>query len=332
MFELAIVGLGPAGIFTLAHVPEELLPETLILEKSSIGGDLSAHYSGVIANITKEWFIKIFKTVPKWANATFPEFDGYKDKEAPKLADTCKILRRLNKPDIRKAHLHTTALTNLVRGDNCWKLVTAKQTYEAKKVILCLGATPKTMDLPLPSIPLHVALSEAELKHSVSPADTIVVFGTSHSGTLVLKNLKNLGCANVHAVYRGKKPFDLATNEAMGDGLKLAGAAVAQEILDNVWGTYTPKLISYDDFSTIYRILDKASAVIYAIGFEPRTFTYTDVSGSCVPILNETPGIYGFGIGRPRVSKTPTGETFVDIGFEGFIKAIQAELPGILAS
>jgi len=329
MFQLAIIGLGPAGIFTLAHVPENLLPETLILEKSSIGGDLSSHYSGVIANITKMEFIRIFKTVPKWANESFPEFDGYQDNDAPKLADTCKILRRLARPDIRKAHLHTAALMHLLQGDGCWKLVTAKEQYEAKRVILCLGATPKTMDLPLPTIPLHVALSESELAHSVSPNDTIVVFGTAHSGTLILKSLKNLGCKNVCAVYRGAKPFNFAADTV--GGLKLAGAAVAQEITDGAWGDATPKLISYDDFASIYRVLDKASSVIYAIGFDPRTFTYTNTSGACTPITNDTPGIYGFGIGRPRIQKTPTGESYTDIGFEAFIKAIQAELPVILA-
>ena len=57
MFQVAIVGLGPAGIFTLASLPDDVLPETLILEQSCIGGDLSSYYSGVIANITKNEFI-----------------------------------------------------------------------------------------------------------------------------------------------------------------------------------------------------------------------------------------------------------------------------------
>ena len=235
-------------------------------------------------------------------------------------------------PDVQKAHLHTTALSNLVQTDDGWNLITTKETYQAKKVILCIGATPKTMDLPLPSIPLPIALSQEQLAHSVSPTDTIVVFGTSHSGTLVLKNLKQLGCTNVYAIYKGKDPFTIATNGAMGEGLKLAGALVAQEINQKEWGSLAPTLINYDDFATIYRVLSKANAVTYAIGFEPRIFTYTNKTGTCGPIKNDTPGIYGFGIGRPRIGKTPTGEIFVDIGFEGFIKAIQAELPDILSA
>jgi thioredoxin reductase len=338
MFQLAIVGLGPAGIFTLASLPEDLLPETLILERSCIGGDLSSQYGSVIANITKEWFIKTFKTIPKWANQSYPELDTYKDTEAPKLADICKILRRLVKPDIQKAHLHTTALSNLVQTTDGWNLVTPKETYQAKKVILCIGATPKTMDLPLPSIPLPIALSQDQLSHIVAPTDTIVVFGTSHSGTLVLRNLKNLGCTNVYAIYKGRDPFAISTNPAMGsdglrsEGLKLAGALVANEINKSEWGSFTPTLVNYDDFSKIYRVLSKANAVIYAIGFEPRTFTYTNKTGTCGPITNDTPGIYGFGIGRPRMGKTAAGDVFVDIGFEGFIKAIQTELPGILSA
>jgi cation diffusion facilitator CzcD-associated flavoprotein CzcO len=319
MFQLAIVGLGPAGIFTLASLPEDILPETLILERSCIGGDLSSQYGSVIANITKNDFINIFKTIPKWANQSFAELDAYQPTEAPKLADICKILRRLAKPDIQKAHLHTTALSNLVQKTDGWNLVTPKETYQAKQVILCLGATPKTMDLPLPSIPLPIALAQDQLANVVSPSDTIVVFGTSHSGTLILNNLKQLGCQNVYAVYRGKTP---AQQE-----LKLAASTIAQEIQEKQWGTLTPTFINYDDFSKIYRILSKANAVIYAIGFEQRTFTYTNKDGTCVPLTNDTPGVYGFGIGRPRPTASTDG-----IGFEEFIKAIQAELPGILSA
>ena len=232
MFQLAIVGLGPAGIFTLASLPEEVLPETLILERSCIGGDLSSQYGSVIANITKGDFITIFKMIPKWANQSFGELDAYQDKDAPKLADVCKMLRRLSKPDIQKAHLHTTALSNLVQTTDGWNLVTPKETYQAKKVILCLGATTKTMDLPLPSIPLPIALAQDQLSHVVAPSDTIVVFGTSHSGTLILNNLKQLGCQNVYAVYRGKTPVQ--------EGLKLAAAAIAQEMQNKQWGELTP--------------------------------------------------------------------------------------------
>ena len=319
MFQLAIVGLGPAGIFTLASLPEDMLPETLILERSCIGGDLSSQYGSVIANITKGNFMTIFKMIPKWANQSFGELDAYQENDAPKLADICKILRRLAKPDIQKAHLHTTALSNLVQAADGWNLVTPKETYQAKQVILCLGATPKTMDLPLPSIPLPIALSQDQLSHVVAPTDIIVVFGTSHSGTLILNNLKHLGCQNVYAVYRGKTPVQ--------EGLKLAAAAIAHEIQNNQWGDLTPTFINYDDFSKIYRVLSKANAVIYAIGFEPRTFTYTNKDGTCVPLTNETSGVYGFGIGRPRPSVGTDG-----IGFEEFIKAIQAELPGILSA
>ena len=330
MFQLAVVGLGPAGIFTLASLPEDMLSETLVLEQSCIGGDLSSQYSSVIANVTKAGFIKTFTMIPKWATQSFPELDIYTETEPPKLADICKVLRRLAKADIQKAHLHTTALLNLVQTSDGWNLVTAKETYRAKKVIMCLGATPKIMDLPLPSIPLPIALSQEQLAHSVSPTDTVVLFGTSHSGTLVLKNLKHIGCEHVYAIYKGKDPFTIATDEH--DGLKLAAACIAEEIRKNEWGSLTPTLIPYEDFASMYRVLNKANAVIYAIGFEPRTSTYTNTSGVCSPITKETPGIYGFGIGRPRMGKTLKGEMFVDIGFEGFIKAIQAELPDILSA
>ena len=331
MFRLAIVGMGPAGIFTLASLPEDVLSETLVLERSCIGGDLLSQYSTVVSNICKGWYIKTLKAIPKWMDQSFQELDGYKDNELPKIGDVCKMLRRLIMPDIHRANFHKTSLSNIVQTDDGWNLVTPKGAYQAKKVILCLGATPKTIDLPLTSIPLSIALSQEQIARSISPSDTVVVFGISQSGLLVLKNLKNIGCTSVYAIYKGDRSYTTATNEGIGEGLATPGALVSQEINRSWWGPLAPKLISYDDFDRINIVLNKADVVIYAIGFEPRTFTYTHKTGTCHPITNDTPGIYGFGIGRPRIGRTPIGEIFEDIGFEGFVKAIQAELPGILS-
>jgi len=326
MFPLAIVGLGPAGIFTVASLPDDILSKTLLLEKSCVGGDLYSYYSEVTANIHKAWFIKTFLSIPKWADQTFPELDTYTDAEKPKLADICKILRRLAEPDIQKAHFQNTALAHLIEIEGGWSLVTTKGAmFQAKQVILCLGATPKTMDLPIRSIPLSIALSQ-KLAHSVSPTDKIVVFGISHSGIIVIKNLKNLGCTNVHVIYKGKDPFIVETY----NGVPLSGSYIFHMIDKKEWGLLTPTFINYDDSEAIHGVLQNADAVIYAIGFEPRVFTYTNKAGDCLPVTNDTSGIYGFGIGRPRMGKTIVGEVFVDIGFEGFIKAIHAELPAIL--
>ena len=330
MFAQAIVGLGPAGIFTLATLPEDQLANTLVIERSVVSGDLSSHYSSVIANISKADFVNAFKLIPKWSNQTFPELDAYEDTHPPKLADTCKVLRRLVTPDISKAHYHTAEVSNFIQTDNGWTIVTATQTYQAKKVFLCTGANPKTLDLPLPAIPLSIALTPSQLANTISPKDTIVLFGTSHSGTLVLRNLKDLGCEKVYAVYKGKTPFDISP-DGKGEGLKMEAATIAREIAANAWGPFTPTLISYNDFATLYRTLTKAQTVIYAIGFEARSFTYTNTVGVTTPIDGNTPNIYGFGIGRPRPYTAPDGKQYPDIGFGGFIKTIQLELPIILS-
>ena len=306
MFKLAIVGLGPAGIFTLASLPESILSEVLLIEKGCICGDLATQYGSVIANISKSEIISTFTSIPRWSLATFPELDKYQNTESPPLSVVCEILRKLSRPDIEKAHLHTCVCKGLEHApQGGWMLQTSAGTFMAKKVILCLGGTPKTLDLPVPSIPLSVAIG-SQLTNFISPADTIVVFGTSHSGTLILKNLKMLGCTSVYAVHKGPPKFK--------DGLKQEAANIVVEIQAGAWGPYTPTFIEYSDFAALYRIVKKAHAVIYAIGFEPRT-----IPGPLWgPTGSTGPTLYRFGADMPAA------------GFTKFIQEITAALPSLL--
>ena len=309
MVLIAIVGLGPAGIFTLASLPESVLSNTLVIERACIGGDISTQYGQVIANITKAEIIQIFKTIPKWANITFPELDSFQDQQAPPLVLVGKILLRLIKPDLQKTHFHTCELTSLSLTPNqTWSLCTTSGLFEAQKVVLCLGAKPKTLNLPLPTIPLSIAFTP-QLTHFIDPGKPIVVFGTSHSGVLVLKELHILGCSQVYAVYKGPEPFRIA-QAPQEEGLKQDAAIIANEIMTKAWGDKTPTLLSYNDFAALYRLVNKAQAVIYAIGFEPRSISLPPRSPESYPNL------YQIGYCKPNLSS-------VDIGFAGFIRQAQ---------
>ena len=307
-YELAIIGLGPAGIFTLASLPESILSTTIVIEKACIGGDIATQYGAVVANITKAEIIQTFRTIPRWANTTYPELDAYQDNQAPPLALVGKILRRFIMPDLQKAHLHTCELTALTTTPTQrWQLETTAGMFEAQTIVLCMGAKPKTLNLPAPTIPLSVAFT-SQLAHFVNPDDSthpIVVFGTSHSGVLVLKELYTLGCRQVYAVYKGTEPFRIA-DAPQAEGLKQDAAMIAKEIQQKAWGINTPTLLSYNDFSTLYRLIHKAQAVIYAIGFEPRS----------IPLPEQTPNLFQIGYCKPNLS-------WVDIGFAGFIRQAQ---------
>ena len=122
--QIAIIGLGPAGIFTLAALPESSLPTTLVIERGCIGGDIAGHYGSVLANVSKADIVKTLRTLPKWAEATFPELDSYHDAQSPPLAIVGKILRRLIVPDLQKVQFHTCELKTLTNNAGAWHLTT----------------------------------------------------------------------------------------------------------------------------------------------------------------------------------------------------------------
>lgn len=320
-FKYAIVGFGPAGIFTFALLPTDVLSDTLVIDPTCLGGDLATSYGGIMANITKADIVHAFKKIPRWSNNEFALLKQYADTDCPKLEDVCKQMRACIQPDLLLAHVHTSYVTELVQVNDGWQLRSANTTWEAEKVIICTGAKPKVMDLPIPSIPLPIALCKERLKQYVTPSSNIVVFGTAHSGTLVLKNLNELGCKYVTGIYKGEKAFTYARD---GDlhGIKQESAHIADEIVGNAWGDCTPNLISYKEFSTVYRHVHSASLAIYSIGFEPVYPKCTGLDGSLLVLTHNAetgefvglPNLWGFGIAFPTS----------DVGFNGFITAIQS--------
>ena len=338
VYDIAIVGLGVAGILMLAHIPVEQLERVLVVEASCIGGDLSSLYSSTVANITKEAILDAFRKIPRWAAATFPLLDKYQDEQCPKLGDVCRQMVCLIRGDIERIHYRTATVSALRESPIGWMLETSVGYLDAKKVILCVGGIPKTMDLPRPLIPLHVALSKELLTNNVVAEDRVVVFGTSHSGTLVMKNLKEVGIQSITGVHRGKQPF-LFARDGHSEGIKQESATIADEILANAWGTQTPTLVNYDDFGTVFRKTLAATHIVYAHGFQRRALRCVNKENGDVSLQhNQTDGsfvgyegrLWGFGLAYPGKYTASNGLSYSDIGFGGFIGAIAVSLPAIL--
>ena len=331
LYKHAIIGLGVAGILTLALLPKDDLANTLVIEPSNIGGSLAAQYSNVVANITKDIIVGAFSKIPGWdVSQILIDCSG---SSCPMLSDVCKDMRRLIANDLKCVTFRTVRMTDLIETETGWTIVVQEEMLEAQNVYLCTGATPKIMDLPIPHIPLDIALNQDMLKRYVSPSDRIVVFGVSHSGTLILKNLKNLGCKHVHAVFSGQKPFSFA-RDGDTEGLKAESATIADEILANAWGEFTPVLFKTTDFAKSYRYVSSATLVIYAIGFAEPKISYITKIGErrCLKFRADTNGfestqtLWGFGIGFPSLYTAPNGNQYKDVGFGGFIDAIQRGL------
>jgi hypothetical protein len=335
MGSIGLVGLGPAGCIFLACLPTEQLKTVHIFDSGCIGGDLFRLYGNVVANITREQTERALRMVPVWSSQEFPEFAAYSLTDCPSLADVCKALRRLISPLLSVAHYHSTHVNCIRELENGWSIQVEGCAYQVAKLVLCTGAVPKQMDLPKPSLPLEVALSPDTLLQYVKPEEKVVVFGTSHSGTLILRNLKLCGCNRIVAVYKGTEPFRWC-RDGDTEGLKQESAAIADQICRKAWGPQTPTLISADSMGSVLRHVMEADLIIYAIGFTARCPLLLDKEG--VPIGSsynpETgmlrKGLWGFGIGFPGMYDTPKGAKAPDVGFGGFAAQILRCLPDIL--
>ncbi len=326
--KIAILGLGPAGIFALALLPEQALKDAVVFEPAAIGGDLATKYAAVIANIPKSQIVAAFKKIPRYESTAFPFLDPYSDDACPPLGVVAKQLRQLALPLLKQTTFHASKVTHLEYKADIWTLKTqTNELFEVQKVFVCTGAEPKAMNLPLPTIPLYVALTPALLSAHVNSEDNVVVFGTAHSGTLVLKNLKDACVSKVTAVHKGPTPFIYA-RDGVSEGIKAESATIADSIKAGEWTNQTPTFLSYDKFADVYRAVYSATAVIYACGFERSSVTITNngveqkVSHDGTGFVDAPPGLYGFGIGFPSLYTGSDGKKYPDIGFAGFIDAL----------
>ncbi len=331
---LGLVGLGPAGCFFLACLPPERLSSVCVFERSCIGGDLSRLYGDVVANLTRAEMAKAFRCVPQWAVAPLPILDAYAEDACPLLADVCLQLRILMKPLLAQVKLYTEEVQEIQQVVGGWVLKTTTASHTMQQVVLCTGADPRVLHYPKPAIPLAMALSPHALRRYVRAEDRVVVFGTSHSGTLILRNLRQIGCRTT-AVYRGHTPFRWFRNHD-SEGLKQESAAIADEIVASTWGTLTPTLLPFDSHEGLVRAILEADYVVYATGFVRRHPPMKGMRGEDVGTAYDpataqiAPGIWGFGIAFPALYEMPRGGQAPDVGFLGFVSHILKCIPGIL--
>jgi len=314
----AIIGFGISGMLVyLQLIKKGIKPSNiLIFDPDLIGGDLARHYSSINSNTTWSKVLDIFPE----AAGEFPELDRDKTTNIMYLP---KILEKLCQKTIRDSEIHLTTVNRLEYKNDQWLINNG--SYTARTVYLCIGGRPKAQDIPGKSIPLHIALDKDLLKRHVLPGKTYTVFGLSHSGTLVLKNLAELD-THVNAIYRTQTPFQYA-RDGFYSGIKQESEIIADNVLK---GSYlNVKLISASDIDSVSRALIKTTAFISATGFESRTIDII-VEGSVksslkyspeTALIDECPRCYGFGMAYPSVSIIDD-KKYTDISFAAFYSHI----------
>lgn len=331
MTDICIVGAGITGLSLLLLLQEANvnLSKVVIIDPHFDGGDLARLWTSVQSNTP--WS----KTVNALRVAC-PSLEILATEHEPtvttKLVDIAHLIRRLSLPLLKRVRqIQGYATKADYNSEWIVQVESAGKTHEirSKKIILAEGGEPKKMDLPISSIPLEIALDFSRLQNYVKSGDKIIVFGTMHSGTLVIRNLVSAG-AKVTAFYNTPKPFYWARDEVY-DGIKEEAAEIADDILA---GKISVELVPVQDSSKLIRSSYNADWVVYAMGFTPRNILQISVEGIVKSKeYNGTtgqmtvPAAWGFGTAYPN--RAPDGVHW-DVSVAAFLEHMKLQIPTIL--
>lgn len=326
MYDYTIIGYGVTGMLVLAILQANNvdLSKVCVIDTYFDGGALLRDYGSVISNTPLSKCIDGLKLIsPEY---TIPEEYKHHDlsKTTP-LRIISNIIKDFTKDLLHKIDTIQDTVLRIEKNIH-FKISTRKSEIESNKLILCQGANQKALDCELSSIPIHIALNKELLKNYIKPNDSVLVFGTAHSGCLVLENLYELNI-KTSAVYKGSKPF-LFARDGEYDGIKEEAARIADSIINNEYTNLN--LIHISQIDKILKSIKKCNWVIYCIGFEtstiPCNFDLTKYDKSSGKIL-EIDKAFGFGIAYPSLAPD---SIHVDVGIISFIEHIQKQIQLLL--
>jgi hypothetical protein len=329
-YTYCIVGFGIAGQLLILELLQRgiLQKDICICDANFLGGALATHYGSVESN-TPWWKTrKALEVYSQWNTEVLLEGDTlYKHDQCMPLRDIARFCSNIANAASYAVNKITTQVITIQREDLVWKIQHTFGTLRCKTLFLATGAESKTLELSKPSIPLSIALDKSQLTYHVNLAkDTILVFGTSHSGTILLHNLQELGIKAI-GVYKTAKPFIFARDGAY-DGIKEGSEKIADSILQ---GNYTNiSLVSWNDPLAVHKSIVQSTKCIYATGFQTNPIQGASAlyDSETAALLN-LPNVYGFGIAYPGITILD-GKSYVDVSVLSFQDQIRRCLPIIL--
>jgi pyruvate/2-oxoglutarate dehydrogenase complex dihydrolipoamide dehydrogenase (E3) component len=322
MKKVCILGAGSAGLLFLHNLERNgVSPDQVILVDAQFcGGDMNAKWSCVRSNTV---WNQLLQAVPY--PGTLPEkWSSIPGDEPCSLRHYIDYLKEVTKSYLKQCELHCTVATK-VWFDSKWYIQLKNQQVplEADILILATGSEPKHLDLPYPSFSLCTALNKEKLEQVVQKGDHILVFGTAHSATLIVKNLLDCG-ATVTNFYATPKPFYF-DRDGDYDGLKQDAAAIADKILAK---ELPVKMVSITDTVNVIRTTRKVDGVVYAIGFESRNpFGLKDYDAQTGQISGYS-NAWGFGIAYPNQA---SDGIHYDVSIPAFQAHMERQMPTILS-
>jgi len=323
IYDIAIIGYGITGMLSLAILQQQQY-NMCIIDPYFDGGNLMRLYGDVLSNTPLSKTINGLKRIDP--NYILPEkYQIYDIDKITPLSVIAQIIKDFTNNYKKQVDIYETKVISL-KYNNIWDIQTYEDIIQSKMIIMCQGAEAKRLKCGIPSIPLEVALNKNILAKYVKSNDKVIVFGTAHSGTLILENLQLLGIQTT-GVYKKKNPFYF-DKDGEYDGIKADAERIANSILNNEYDKI--KLVNITRVDDIIKATNKADWIIYAIGFETNQtircdFDLSKYDKTSGKILN-TEKVYGFGIAYPSLAPD---SIHVDIGVYSFIEHIQKQLEDI---
>lgn len=322
MKKVCIIGCGAAGLLLLYNLQKAGLSpsQVIIIDPHFCGGDLAQKWCCVTSNTRWE---QLLQAVPY--PGPLPEKWSSLPPESPcSLRHYTNYLQEVTRSFLKTCEIHSTVAIKAVNENEQW-FVTLKtqQILQSDVLLLATGSEPRHLDLPYPAIPLPIALDEAKLVQVVQPGNHVLVFGTAHSATLIVKNLLNCG-AKVTNFYATPKPFYF-DRDGDYDGLKTEAAEIADKILKK---ELPVPLVSVQDMGGILRNTKSVDAVVYAIGFEARNPVGLKEYDASTGQIQGVSKAWGFGIAYPN--KAADGIHY-DVSIPAFQAHIEKQMPNILS-
>jgi cation diffusion facilitator CzcD-associated flavoprotein CzcO len=327
MKHVCIIGSGAAGNLLLLNLQKAGVAAecVTIIDQHHDGGDLQRKWGFVRSNTIWQ---QVLDACPCSEPISEPwaSLDPQQPSELRMIGSYLQHLVREYQCDRR-----TGTVNSITRLQDKWVIETRDKKMgpvTADVLLLAHGSESKSLDMPFASIPLHIALDRLYLERFLQnrKIKTVAVFGTAHSGTLIVKNLLDLGYQVVN-FYATPKPFYFA-RDGEYDGIKQDAAVIADEILANKYETRL-RLIPIQDTAAVIRASKYIDMAVYATGFEQRnTFglsAYDATTGKILDVQNA----WGFGIAYPNLAEN--GKHY-DVGVPSFQTHIAKQMPDILAA
>ncbi len=328
IYDWCVIGAGVAGICMIARLLDNNIPAKKIvwIDPDYSVGDLGKYWHMVPSNTDVGLLLKSLAQSRAFSfnksNQRFSLQDSDPNKTIP-LIQLVQPLQEIS-DNLRKQVLIYPGCVSKLSYEKNWQ-ITIQNTQQvlSKNVVLATGSEPNAPLYDSPNfVPLTTALDPEKLATSVNYNDNVLVFGSSHSAILVMKNLVDSGVGKIVNVFR----THLIYAEKHGDKIKYDNTGLKG--IAAIWAKSHIEIKLLDNISRYHidevdigSLLKESTKQIYATGFHRRKNITADINLNNYNVhtaLIDT-NIYGIGIAYPLMKEDHFGIKEYKVGLDSFL-------------